>query len=296
MKQPLYLLIWYPVALAAGWALFALLAKTLTHSGHTRPNFQGRQIPTSMGVGFPLLAVAFGALAAIIPGLDLDAYIPQIVIISFGFSFLGLLDDLVIIREKGGFRGHFGRIATSGVSTAILKAVFGVGLAFLTAVIYWKQSAGWQMAIVDTLIVALAANAINMLDVRPGRAVKGFLLSFILIIGITFVTVALGSATILPQTLVLLVPFALWTTAYAARDFTCSAMLGDTGSNALGAILGLLIVWELSNVSKWICLAILVAFQLFCEAFSLTTVIERVKLFRFFDRLGIRIPPPSSEG
>ena len=116
---------------------------------------------------------------------------------------IGLADDLWSGPERG-FRAHLG----AGATTGMLKLV-GIPL---YALVRTRSLSG-------ALLVGLAANAVNQLDTRPGRALKAFGLG----------TLLLGTA---PKravaAAVLLAPY----------DLREMAMLGDAGSNALGAVLG----------------------------------------------------------
>ena len=97
-------------------------------------------------------------------------------------------------------------------------------------------------------MLVLATNALNLLDLRPGRAIKVFVL---LGAGLT-----IGARELRPLwTLGLFVGPALVAGAYDLRE---RAMLGDTGANLLGALAGLWLVLVLSQTGQLIALALLV--------------------------------------
>ncbi len=160
---------------------------------------------------------------------------------------LGLADDLWSGPERG-FRGHL----QSGRTTGVLKLV-GIPLIGLLAT---RKVSG-------ALLVGLAANFVNQLDTRPGRALKVYLL------GALAVGAPVGSA-------VLLLPYDL-------RERT---MLGDAGSNALGAMLGLSSVSSLTGKSRWLAIGALAGLNLLGERRSLGELIERAPALRAVDRLG----------
>ena len=160
---------------------------------------------------------------------------------------LGLADDLWSGPERG-FRGHL----RSGRTTGVLKLV-GIPLFGLVAT---RKVSG-------ALLVGLAANFVNQLDTRPGRALKAYLL------GALAVGAPVGSA-------VLLLPYDL-------RERT---MLGDAGSNALGAMLGLSSVSSLTGKSRWLAIGALVGLNILGERRSLGELIERAPGLSAFDRLG----------
>ena len=164
-----------------------------------------------------------------------------------GVAALGLADDLFSGPERG-FAGHLGARRTTGV----LKLV-GIPLVGLLAT---RRLSG-------ALLVGLAANALNQLDTRPGRALKSYTLAALPL-----------RAPLLPA--VILAPY----------DLREMAMLGDSGSNALGAVLGLSSVDRLTVRSRWLAIGALAGLNLIGETHSLGGLIERSPFLRSLDRLG----------
>ncbi|MFA6451393.1 MAG: hypothetical protein WCX65_18105 [bacterium] len=280
------LIFWYVLCLAAGAVVFPVMVKTMTKGGHVRINFRGRYIPTSLGIAYALLTIVMLLGVSFWKAGIADRVAPMAIIV-IGFALLGLLDDTMQTREKGGFRGHLSRMGSEGeISTALLKMFFGGALSLLVALLYWRDQG--IMAIADAIIVALSANMINLLDVRPGRAVKGFSTAVLFILIGSVIGSFFGKSGILPVTWFLIGPFAVWTLIYAPIDFRCRGMLGDSGSNVLGAVMGLLIVWELNATNRWVALGLLFGFHLFSEAVSLTALIEKISPLRWLDKLGVK--------
>jgi hypothetical protein len=160
---------------------------------------------------------------------------------------LGLADDLWSGEERG-FRGHLGRRRTTGV----LK-LLGIPLVGLLAT---RRVSG-------ALLVGLAANFLNQLDTRPGRALKAYLLAAPL------AGAPVGAAVIL-----------------APYDLREMAMLGDSGANALGAMLGLSSVSRLTERGRWVAIGALAGLTALGETRSLGELIERTPLLRRVDALG----------
>jgi hypothetical protein len=160
---------------------------------------------------------------------------------------LGLADDLWSGPERG-FRGHL----TARRTTGVLKLV-GIPLVGLLAT---RKLSG-------ALLVGLAANFLNQLDTRPGRALKAYLAAAPLV----------GAPA---GTAVLLLPY----------DLREQLMLGDSGSNALGAMLGLSSVSRLTGTSRWLAIGTLAGLTLLGERRSLGELIERTPGLRTLDRLG----------
>jgi hypothetical protein len=160
---------------------------------------------------------------------------------------IGLADDLWSGAERG-FRAHLGRRRTTGV----LK-LLGIPLVGLVAT---RRLSG-------ALLVGLAANFLNQLDTRPGRALKAYVLA-----------APLAGAP--AGTAVILAPY----------DLGEMAMLGDSGANALGAMLGLSSVSKLTGRGRWIAIGALAGLTILGEKRSLGELIERAPVLRELDALG----------
>lgn len=281
------LIIWYLICFGVGRAVFSSLRITLLKAGHTRTNFMGKSIPTSLGAGYFLLAILMGLAVAAGTRGRFPSLLPATLMVVTGFGLLGMMDDVVVQREPGGLKGHLSRFGGGGgISTALIKAGFGLVLSFMVSAMYWINE-GWGMVFVNGLTIALAANAINLLDVRPGRAVKGFMALFAIITGVSLLGVHYGWASISHATLVIIAPFFIWALAAAAFDFRAEAMMGDAGSNILGSVIGVMVVVELSFSNRLIFLGLLVGFHLLCEITSLSSIIENAPFLKKLDRLFI---------
>ncbi|MGH3093334.1 MAG: hypothetical protein ACRDOG_13555, partial [Gaiellaceae bacterium] len=113
------------------------------------------------------------------------------------------------------------------------------------------------------LLVALAANALNQLDTKPGRALKAYLAAA------PALRAPLGLA-------VLLLPY----------DLRERLMLGDAGSNALGAVLGLNSVDRFHGRGRWVAIGTLAGLNVLGERRSLGALIEGTPLLRNLDAFG----------
>jgi glucosyl-3-phosphoglycerate synthase len=160
---------------------------------------------------------------------------------------LGFADDVWSGPERG-FRAHLHR----GRTTGVLKLI-GIPAVGLLAT---RRLSG-------ALLVGLAANALNQLDTRPGRALKAYLIAAVPL------RAPLGVA-------VLLLPY----------DLREMAMLGDAGSNALGALLGLNSVSRFTGRGRWVAIGALAGLTVLGERTSLGSRIERTPGLAWLDRLG----------
>jgi hypothetical protein len=160
---------------------------------------------------------------------------------------IGLADDLLAGPERG-VRSHLRAGATTGTLKALGITLYGLAR---------------TRSLSGALLVALAANVLNQLDTRPGRALKTYL-----------ALAPLLRAPLLPA--VLIAPYDL-------REMT---MLGDAGSNALGAMLGLSSVDRFTGRGQKLAIAALAGLNLLGEMRSLGELIERTPGLSHLDRLG----------
>jgi UDP-GlcNAc:undecaprenyl-phosphate GlcNAc-1-phosphate transferase len=277
----------FVVALISGAILAPLLLRALSAGEHTRSNYRRRALPFPFGV----LTLA-AALIALIP-LTLvqrltstQVLYPEllpIAVYALGVLALGLLDDTLAqdgadadarVRQRG-WRGHGAALLRGELSTGTLKAAGSLGLALL-AMSYrglGLSNGRWLLA---TAVLVLATNAFNLLDLRPGRATKAFVL---LGAGLT-----IGSADVRPLwALGLFAAPALIAGVYDLRE---RAMLGDTGANLLGALAGLWLVLTLSGTGQLVALVLLAGITVYGELRSISALIERTPGLRQLDSLG----------
>lgn len=257
-------------------ALASPLLRALSDGGHVKANYREREVIFPFG----LLSVA-AALVALIPlvvlrqlevagvlypkGLDITVYL-------LGVAFLGLADDTLGGKPRG-WRGHGRAVLRMQLSTGALKAAGSLGLALYVTSDPGLSTGRWLL---ESAVLVLATNVFNLLDLRPGRATKVFVL---LGAGLT-----IGAASFSALwTLGLFVGPALVAGVYDLRE---RAMLGDTGANLLGALAGLWIVLTLSELGQAIALAILVSVTIYGELRSISSLVDRVPLLRQLDSWG----------
>ena len=124
-------------------------------------------------------------------------------------------------------------------------------------------------------VIAGTANLVNLLDLRPGRAGK--------------VAAALAAGTLAGAAGGLSAGPLGATLAVLPADLGERVMLGDSGANAAGALLGLRLAALPSRGTRAALLGGIVAFTLASERVSFTRVIEATPGLRELDRLG-RLP------
>jgi hypothetical protein len=86
----------------------------------------------------------------------------------------------------------------------------------------------------------------------------------------------------------------------APSDLAGRAMMGDVGSNTLGAAAGLGLAMVLPPPARLAAVLVLAAFNLLCERRSLTEIIGKSRFLRFLDGLGAAhlepLPVETGEG
>jgi UDP-N-acetylmuramyl pentapeptide phosphotransferase/UDP-N-acetylglucosamine-1-phosphate transferase len=127
-------------------------------------------------------------------------------------------------------------------------------------------------------LVVVTTNLFNLLDLRPGRALKVF---FVVAVGL-----CIGSWTLEPVWITGVFLGSLPVLLY--YDLGEQGMLGDTGSNAIGAIAGVWMVLTLGTTAQLIALAVVVLITLYGEFRSISQLIDRTPVLRFIDHLGRR--------
>jgi UDP-GlcNAc:undecaprenyl-phosphate GlcNAc-1-phosphate transferase len=275
------------LALASATVLAPAVLHALRTGGHEKLNYRSRRLPCPFGV----LTLA-AALFALIPLMlleklaSVEVFHPEILpiaVYALGVMALGLIDDTLGAdadseREDGrpiqrGWRGHGAAVLRGELSTGALKAAGSLGLALFTMSYLGLSDGRWLLAVA---VLVLATNAFNLLDLRPGRATKVFV--------VLAAALGIGAADVRPLwSLGLFAAPALVAGFYDLRE---RAMLGDTGANLLGALAGLWLVLVLSETAQLVALAVLLAVTLYGELWSISELVERIPGLRELDSWG----------
>ncbi len=261
------------LGLIGTYLMIPLFKNLLIDSNCIRPNYKGEMIPVSMGIVFLPMIIINGIIVAF---FTIDA-ISMLCLFLFIFGmmamfFAGIIDDTIGNRDVSGLKGHFKSLFKGKLTTGGFKALFG---GFVGLIISVSISKNIIDIIINTLIIALSTNLMNLFDLRPGRAIKVYLVIMITI----FITLT-GYIKILP---LIILPNVL---AYFNFDLKAKAMMGDTGSNVLGISIGILMAFGYTLNVRIGWLVFLVLIHVLTEKFSLTKIIEKNKVLNFIDRLG----------
>lgn len=243
----------------------------------TRHNHRGGALTLLEGPAYAVAAALGAATAPGVPGRLRAAG----ALAAAGAGAFGAVDDLGDTGTSKGLRGHLGALREGRLTTGGLK-VLGIGATGLAAAVLAvprdpRRGSVARLAdvAVGGALVAGAANLVNLLDLRPGRALKVVLLHAPAALDAhpagRLVAAAGGAAV-----------------ALLPDDLAERAMLGDTGANAAGALLGTALAARLGPRGRLATLGGLVALTLTSERVSFTRVIEATPGLREFDALGRR--------
>jgi hypothetical protein len=267
------------VSLVAAAAIAPTTVRALAAQGMVRENYRGAAVAFPAGI-----AIASSALVALIPLSLLDelasvdvfrAGTSQAITFVIGVALLGMLDDFVGTGAgmAHGWRGHARAAAEGSLSTGVLKAAGTLGLALYVMAGRGLDAGDYLLAV---SVLGLATNLFNLLDLRPGRSAKALVL---LGAGLTLGAWDVGPLWTLGLFLgpiLVLIPL----------DLRELGMLGDTGSNAIGAVAGLWLVLTLSTLGLGIAAGLLVLMTLYGEFRSISALVERTPGLRQLDLLG----------
>ena len=252
-----------------------------------RTNFHGRTVTLAGGP-----ALAAGATIGAAFGAPSPAAAAAAVTAGVASGAVGFYDDVVGNRPEQkaakGFAGHLGALREGRVTSGLVK-IAGVGAAGLAAAALLagdprvrghqaRQRGGAVRGTVDVLlgagVIAGTANLLNLLDLRPGRALKaGVLLGTPLAVGRRggVAAGAVGASVgLLPE------------------DLGEDIMLGDAGANALGALLGVALAARTGPAGRAVALTVLAGLTAASEKVSFTKVIQDTPWLRRVDELGRR--------
>jgi len=271
----------FPVAIAVALLVVPAGVRGLFDARLVRTNYRGVKLAFPLGAVLATAAlVALAPLAFLNDRGDLDLLSPglrQWMPYLLGVAFLGFLDDSLGRGEAAdaprGWRGHARALRHGSLSTGAVKALGALALA--AYVVSGRGLESWRY-LADVALLILATNLFNLLDLRPGRAEKG--------LALLGAGLCLGAWTFAP--LELLGIFAgpvLVGTWFTLRE---RAMLGDTGSNLLGAVGGIWLLTTLTPDARLIALAAVAGLTIYGELRSISATIDSVPPLRWLDSLG----------
>lgn len=236
-----------------------------------RRNFANNNIPNATGL--VLLPIILVTLTLGVFGGDLAASgagsVCFLVYVALAGA-VGFVDDVWGGVGEKGFGGHFGALARGRVTTGFLKVAVLGGGALVVGVC--EFGVGWE-AVAGTVILAGSANLANLLDLRPGRALKfvgGPVVGLMLFVPEGMVVAGIVGGLI----------------GVFYFDLRGRIMSGDAGAAILGSVLGYLILVSGPGIFWWFSLAVILGLTVMAEFFSFSRIIEEVAFLRWFDAWG----------
>lgn len=247
----------------------------LSGKGFRRDNYRGRTVSLSAGPAVAVGLLAGGAVASVSPG--------PVVIAVGGAALAGAYDDWASAKESErrvkGFRGHLRALRHGRASAGTVKLVIVGGGAWGAGWLRRRPSAAtvtelWIDGCLDGCVIAGTANLANLLDLRPGRTLK-------VLAAVTAVKAASLPVASRPLAAAAIGAFV----SALPADLGERSMLGDTGANAAGALVGLLLC-ESRRPVRVAFLSMVVALTALSEKVSFSSVIAGNPLLRRVDELG----------
>jgi len=271
----------FPVAIAVGLLVVPAGVRGLVDAGLVRTNYRGARLAFPLGAVLATAAlVALAPLAFLDDRADLDLLAPELrrwMPYLLGVAFLGFLDDSLGQGERDGaprgWRGHARALRGGSLSTGAVKALGALALA--AYVVSGRGLESWRY-LADVALLILATNLFNLLDLRPGRAEKA--------LALLGAGLCIGAWTFAP--LELLGIFAGPILVGAWFTLRERAMLGDTGSNLLGAVAGVWLLTTLGADARLVALVVVAGLTIYGELRSISATIESVPPLRWLDSLG----------
>lgn len=281
MRETIAFICTFAMTFALTRWLIPRLTRLVTKSGLVRANYRGAVIPVGLGLVF-FCGVMPGSLAFFaFQGSDNSA---KLFMWLWGLGAMGLagfLDDCLGDRLVSGLKGHWSALLRKGeLTTGVVKAAVGLMVGLGGALV---EPAGFNgnldRFLLHLLVIVLNINLLNLLDLRPGRAGKFFLVASLLLV------VGAGLPLAQPGMFLHLLLIAS-VLAYLGADLQGRVMMGDSGSNILGVGLGLASAWLLPDNVLLLQALGLVIVHIFAEKYSISRLVEKVTFLRFLDGLG----------
>lgn len=225
---------------------YVLRRKHIKASQWERTNFHGATVSLRGGVAMAGAAVASAAVASALSDQPRAALGGAVAALGGGVA--GYIDDVDQGAHDGGkvakgLKGHLGALAHGQVTTGVIK-IAGIGASALaaSALVGSKATSVSGKAadlVLNTVLIAGTANLANLLDLRPGRALKATVL---VATPLSYFSCAAAKpeASASAASAQRLLASGLNAAAITAlvEDLQETTMLGDTGANAAGALLG----------------------------------------------------------
>lgn len=252
-----------------GPIIFNILAKD---SKSLALNYKNDEIPICMGILFIFIQVLNIGIIPIFKNTN-NLYMISYLFLLTLMGLVGLMDDLIGDEKIKGFKGHIKYLLKGYISTGIIKAGIGFIGALIVSILISNTI---TEIIINILIIVLFTNLVNLFDLRPGRAIKVFILMSIILL----------YTSNIKEYNFLLYSFYGILLVYLPLDLKGKAMMGDVGSNVLGATLGMFCCLTHSLFWKYVYVLVLIFIHIMAEKISFSRAIKKNKILNFIDNIG----------
>lgn len=263
------------LSILSGYFVTPLFIKIFIEGKSVTPNYRGEFVPQGIGIVFTLGCLIWYVLYFFTFGF-LSSMVLLVLFSFFAMSFVGFVDDTLGSRDVTGLKGHFKALLNGRLTTGAIKAIVGFLVAMVISTFFSVDIAD---LLLNTLIIALFTNLLNLFDLRPGRAIKFYSL---LILMFFIDAVFTGKFRIF----MFFLPIIGFVLGYFPYDLNAKCMMGDAGSNVLGISAGMLTILQFDYIGKILIFILLVLIHIFAEKYSISDVIKENKVLNYIDNLG----------
>lgn len=240
----------------------------LQKMGFVGYNYKGKSILILGGLVF--FTISFSIIVLYLFDFRVTDYWSRYIFLIMLTSSVGIVDDLVGDKKTKGFSGHLLALFGGEITTGFLK-----GLVIFSAALAISNGSNFLERSVNIGLIIFITNFINLLDLRPGRAFKAFFFLFL-------------PAILYTEWHLFFIAIVLVFFLFAPGELRGKIMLGDGGSNVLGATLGFFYSSYNGLILKIYLLAIFIILNFLAEYYSFTEIIKNNKYLYFIDQLGRR--------
>ncbi|HHW66757.1 MAG TPA: phospho-N-acetylmuramoyl-pentapeptide-transferase [Epulopiscium sp.] len=233
-------------------------------------NYNKKEIPIGIGILLLLSSVVSSSFIVFFTDQPMMYYV-----YLFGLSFIGfagILDDLVEENKIKGLKGHLSKMYQGELTSGGLKAIIG-GLTALY--VSFSFSISLMDLLLNTLIILFFINTMNLFDVRPGRALKIFIIISILIWIFSKAPDRFLTLILIGSILTII-----------KGDLREEYMLGDVGANILGYTLGFTSAISFNMNYKIPIIVLLIILHIISEMTSISLLINKNVVLKYIDEIG----------
>ncbi|MDU0199874.1 hypothetical protein ACYEXS_26080 [Paenibacillus sp. MAH-36] len=282
------------IAAAGRWLLPHVLRFLEGHS-QVETNYVGQVVPRGLGALLWLLlwlqelilqltnrVIAYWQIGPLTRLESVETNHQVFVFAASLIFLLGWTDDLIGSKAVKGLKGHYRY--WKDTKTFSMGAVKALGIAtaagWLALSAENEQTPIWWIG-GQMLLLMMMTNALNLLDVRPGRSLKFFFTGVVAVVVVSLLLAGDSIPLIFP-----IWPVCLGGYLVYGMDVRGRGMLGDAGANLLGFTLGYTVIMTLPWEMQGLIVIVLILLHKQAEVSSITALIERNRFLNWLDRLG----------